>query len=119
MTAPVGGVSLFLKDDIVFEPREDLLIDMDGVDSLSIEISKDQFQTNKSIIIATVHRPPDINLSSFVLKLNDFLQTIYNKNKYVFYVNDFHNMFLSYFYHPLISKPTRVFKNTESLLDNI
>ena len=34
-------------------------------------------------------------------------------------VNDFHNTFLSYYFHPLITKPTRVFKNKSSLLDNI
>ena len=34
-------------------------------------------------------------------------------------VNDFQNTFLSYYFHPLITKPTRVFKNKSSLLDNI
>ena len=34
-------------------------------------------------------------------------------------VNDFHNTFLSYYFHPLITKPTRVFKYKSSLLDNI
>ena len=35
------------------------------------------------------------------------------------YVNEFHNTFLTYFYHPLITKPTRVFKTKISILDNI
>ena len=35
------------------------------------------------------------------------------------YVNEFHNIFLTYFYHPLITKPTRVFKPKTSILDNI
>ena len=35
------------------------------------------------------------------------------------FVNDFHNTFLSYYFHALITKPTRVFKNKSSLLDNI
>ena len=34
---------------------------MDKVDLLRLEIPKDQFQTNKNIIIATVYGPPDIN----------------------------------------------------------
>ena len=34
-------------------------------------------------------------------------------------VNDFHNTFLSYYFHPLITKPTQVIKNKSSLLDNI
>ena len=35
------------------------------------------------------------------------------------YVNEFHNTFLTYLYHPLITTPTRVFKTKTSILDNI
>ena len=35
------------------------------------------------------------------------------------YVNEFHNTFLTYFYHPLITEPTLVFKAKNSILDNI
>ena len=76
-------------------------------------------------------------MRDFIFKLNDFLQMLHHTNKYVFivgdfnvntmeamtssdrYVNEFHNTFLTYFYHPLITKPTRVFKTKISILDNI
>ena len=65
------------------------------------------------------------------------MHKIYQTNKYPFfvgdfnvntieamitsdrYVNEFHNTFLTYFYHPLINKPTRVYKTKSSLLDNM
>ena len=119
---------------ILYEEKKDLYIDLKGVDSLSIEIPKKEFNTDKDIIITTIYRPPDINIRDFILKLNDFLHKIYQTNKYAFfvgdfnvntmeamitsdrYVNEFHNTFLTYFYHPLINKPTRVYKTKSSLL---
>ena len=132
-----GGVSIYVKDNILYEEKKDLYIDLKGVDSLSIEIPKKKFNTDKDIIITTIYRPPDINIRDFILKLNDFLHKIYQTNKYAFfvgdfnvntmkamitsdrYVNEFHNTFLTYFYHPLINKPTRVYKTKSSLLDNM
>ena len=132
-----GGVSIYVKDNILYEEKKDLYIDLKGVDSLSIEIPKKEFNTDKDIIITTIYRPPDINIRDFILKLNDFLHKIYQTNKYAFfvgdfnvntmkamitsdrYVNEFHNTFLTYFYHPLINKPTRVYKTKSSLLDNM
>ena len=34
-------------------------------------------------------------------------------------VNDFHNMFLSHYFYPMINKPTRVLGNRSSIIDNI
>ena len=117
----------------MYEEKKDLFIDLKGVDSLSIEIPKKEFNTNKDIIITTIYRPPDINIRDFILKLNDILHKLYQTNKYAFfvgdfnvntieamitsdrYVNEFHDTFLTYFYHPLINnlpefiKPSRHF----------
>ena len=102
-----------------------------------LKFRKKKFNTNKDIIITNIYRPPDINIRDFILKLNDFLHKIYQTNKYAFfvgdfnvntieamitsdrYVNEFHNTFLTYYYHPLINKPTRVYKTKSSLLDNM
>ena len=35
-----GGVSIYVKDNILYEEKKDLYIDLKGVDSLSIEIPK-------------------------------------------------------------------------------
>ena len=38
-----GGVSIYVKDNILYEEKKDLYIDLKGVDSLSIEIPKKEF----------------------------------------------------------------------------
>ena len=77
------------------------------------------------------------NPKSFIEKLADVLQYLLFLNKDVFIVgdfnihvaeamlttdsnvSDFHNMFLSYYFLPLINKPTRVNGNKASTIDNI
>ena len=78
-----GGVSMYIKENITYQERETLFIDLKGVDSLSIEIPKEEFNTNKNIIITTVYRPPNINIRDFIFKLNDFLQMLHHTNKKV------------------------------------
>ena len=133
---PRGGVSIYIKNSIKYDIRENLFIDVDGdhgVDSISVEIPKEEFKTQKNIIVTSVYRPPNTNPKHFVSKVNNFLHQLHHENKHAFIlgdynintiaamvspdnvVNDFHNTFLSYYFHPLITKPTRVFKNKSSL----
>ena len=134
---PGGGVSIYIKNSIKYDIKENLFIDVDGVDSISVEIPKEEFKTQKNIIVTSVYRPPNTNPKHFVSKVNNFLHQLHHENKHAFIlgdynintiaamvspdnvVNDFQNTFLSYYFHPLITKPTRVFKNKSSLLDNI
>ena len=86
-----------------------------------------------------MYRPPNIHIKLFTDKLTDLLHYLSKENKYIFiigdfnvdtssaiinpnvHVNNFQNIFLSYFYAPLIDKYTREDKKkgTASLLDNI
>ena len=84
----------------------------------------------------TTYRPPDVNPKSFIEKLADVLQYLHSLNKDVFIVgdfninvaeamlitdskvSDFHNLFLSYYFHLLINKPIRVNSNKASTIDN-
>ena len=134
---PGGGVSVYINNSIKYDIRENLFIDVDGVDSISVEIPKEEFKTQTNIIVTSVYRPPNTNPKHFVSKVSNFLHQLHHENKHAFIlgdynintiaamvspdnvVNDFHNTFLSYYFHPLITKPTRVFKNKSSLLDNI
>ena len=94
---------------------------------------------NFTVLSFTLYRPPDVPPILFNEKLNDLLKMLQQENKTIFItgdfninssdaiinpninVNNFQNVFLSYFYTPLIDKPTRVHKKrgTYSLLDNI
>ena len=60
-----GGVSLFVSNDIYFNARVDLTMP-NQFNFVAIEISKDQFKTNKSIIVSIVYRPPDTSVVEFI-----------------------------------------------------
>ena len=110
---------------------------MPGVDSIAIEIHKDELNSTNNVIVLALYRPPDINVVHFIIKLIDTMQTLHEQNKCVFLmgdfniditeamlttnriVNDFHNLFLSYHFYNLINKPTRVSENKSSIIDNI
>ena len=134
-----GGVSMFIDRRINYLSRDDIKFDLEFVDVLAIEIPKDELHTKNSIIIISIYRPPSIQVKLFTEKFTDLLQFLSRENKYIFIVGDFNvdtssaiinpnitvnnfqNMFLSYFYTPLIDKFTRVDekRGTSSLLDNI
>ena len=130
---------MFIDRRINYLSRDDIKLDLEFVDVLAIEIPKDELHTKNSIIIISIYRPPSIQVKLFTEKFTDLLQFLSRESKYIFIVGDFNvdtssaiinpnitvnnfqNMFLSYFYTPLIDKFTRVDekRGTSSLLDNI
>ena len=132
-----GGTSIFVRSDIKFKIKENINVDLPGVDSIAIEIHKDELNSTKNVIVLALYRPPNINAAHFIIKLTDTMQTLHEQNKHVFLmgdfniditeamlttnriVNDFHNLFLSYHFYNLINKPTRVTENKSSIIDNI
>ena len=59
-----GSVSLFVSNYIYFNALVDLTIP-NKFNFVAIEISKDQFKTNKNIIVSIVYRPPDTSVVEF------------------------------------------------------
>ena len=134
-----GGVSMFINNRLNFQVRNDIIYNPNNIDLIAVEISKGELNTKRNVIILTLHRPPDVPPILFNEKLNDLLKMLQQENKTIFItgdfnintsdaiinpninVNNFQNVFLSYFYTPLIDKPTRVDKKrgTYTLLDNI
>ena len=51
---PGGGVSIYIKNSIKYDIKENLFIDVDGVDSISVEIPKEEFKTQKNSIVTSV-----------------------------------------------------------------
>ena len=45
-----GGVSLFVNNDIRFEVRSDIKVNLDDVNTLFIEISKNSIKSDKNVI---------------------------------------------------------------------
>ena len=53
-----GGASLYIKEHIDHKPRTDLTMDKNISESVFIEIDKKVFNTNRSIIVGTIYKPP-------------------------------------------------------------
>ena len=115
-----GEFVFSVHENLSFKLREDLSINCDGIQSLSIEISS----TKSKNILNTIYRPPNgdmkqcethfkdlfskngKNLKNIVLAEDfniNFLDFETNKN-----VEDFLNLMFRYNMIPLTNKPTRV-----------
>lgn len=131
-----GGVSLFIKSDLNYVNRPDLVIDCIDCDSLFVEIS----HNSTKIIIGIVYKPEYVVFNDFFTQLGAVLNTISSEKKSCYImgdfnldllthetnskVNDFINMFYSYDFIPSIDRPTRVRRNntghiSATLIDNI
>ena len=106
-----GGVSMFINNNIKYDVRDNITIDLPSIDSVVIKIPKEEINSSKNTIVLATYRPPDVNPKSFIEKLADVLQYLHSLNKGVFIigdfniniaeamltsdstVNDFHNMF--------------------------
>ena len=83
------------------------------------------------------YRPPQVCVRKFIQELHSLLEKLHNMNKIVYLLgdfnintfrsatslnkaaNDFSNLFASYFFQPLIDKPTREVNSSSTPLDNI
>ena len=75
-----GGVSLFVKKELRYELKEEILLDLPGVDSIAIEIPKEDLNSVGNVIVLA-----DINPKLFIEKLSQLLQQLYKQNKQVFF----------------------------------
>ena len=115
-----GGVSLFVRYDILFQRRKDLEYFDSEMESICIEIDKSVFSTNSNIIITLVYRMPDSNVDIFRERMDTILNTVICKEKKLYYLmgdlnvcllkSDSHkytldllNMFYSHSVFPLIN----------------
>ena len=82
----------------------------------SINLQTAKYQAKR--IYREANRPTAA--STFLEELGDFnlnmQEAMFTSDRIV---NDFYNMFLSYYLYPLINKPTRVHGNRSSTIDNI
>jgi hypothetical protein len=60
-----GGVSIFVKENLKYQERNDLSIFDDTLETLFIEINKDQLSYDKNVVIGLIYRPPNTSVSEF------------------------------------------------------
>ena len=115
--------------------RPDLAIYDNDIESVFIEISKDNLHSGKNIIVGVLYRPPGNDIRTFNEKLELILQKIRRENKISYILGDFNINLLNNDCHqptgeffdlmanttflPLITRPTRVTANSATLIDNI
>ena len=133
-----GGTSLYINKDIQYKNRNDLSFPKQHYESIFIEVDKSIFNTNHNTIIGEIYRPPSSKLNNFNIELEKILVKINKERKYAFIIGDYNvntlletnsnsklvqdfiNIFSSYYYQKLINLlPTREIKLSHSLLDNI
>ena len=130
-----GGVSLLVKNCIKFSLRSELNILNDNIESIFIEIDKSLLKFSNNIIIGTIYRPPSCDIHLFMNEISLILNKLNKENKSIFIMGDYNvnllnsdkNVQISEFielmyscsFLPLINRPTRIHKNSVTLIDNI
>ena len=127
-----GGIAIFVRNSLLYKIRDDLSINCDDIESLSIEIVNNH---TKDIIINVVYRPPDGDLSISETFFRKILSENTNANKTLFLAGDFNinvldyennkkvqnfvNLMFEFSMIPTINKPTRVTSYKATAIDNI
>ena len=129
-----GGVTLYINESIPYKNRNELEHFDSELESLFIEISKEVFQTSSDIIIGVLYRMPNSSIEVFNDRITDKLNVMNRENKLIYLLGDMKIDFLktdehsptssfvdtlySYNVFPLITKHTRVTKNSATLIDH-
>ena len=73
-----GGVSMFINNRLNFQVRNYIILNLNNIDLVAVEMSKEELNIKRNVIILTLYRPPDVPPILFNEKLNDLLKC-YNK----------------------------------------
>ena len=130
-----GGVSIYIKENIEYSPRNDLCQNNKNIESLYIEIDKEQFGKDKNIVVGVIYRPPDTDIKEFNKIMSESLLSLHAERKLVYLMGDFNinllnadkhantqdfvDLMFSQSFIPYITKPTRVTSRSATLIDNI
>ena len=130
-----GGVSIFVRNRINYTRLNEFCYNENYLERVAIHIKVHEMNTAKNIILINMYRPPKAKLEQYMTTLEQMLEGISLRNEYIFIVGDFNidllnsgsdihstrliNLLLTYDLKPMITCPTRVNKNKDTLLDNI
>ena len=130
-----GGVSTFVLENIPVIERKELALMENFIECLFIEIPREVIRFKKNLIIGMIYRPPNQDISNFTDKLEFIISKIGKENKLLYLMGDFNINLLNCDNHvasaefieclyshslfPLITKPSRITRDTTTLIDNI
>ena len=117
------------------ELDEVFVSEVNSIETIFIEIEKDIFDKKNNIIIAVIYRPPGSDIKVFNEIFYELLNKIKTENNLVYLMGDYNVNLLNYGKHnetnefvdmlhassfiSLINRPTRVQKESATLIDNI
>ena len=123
-----GGVSLYLNSNLVYKERQD-------IENYFMSSAEAVFVETDQAIIACIYRPPSSSVTDFNSDLAKVLDIISKERKKCYLMGDlninitnymnnnqikeFLDIMYSYYFHPMISVPTRVTETSATLIDNI
>ena len=124
---------LYSRSDICW--RNDISVYCSDMESVFVEIDKDQIGSSKNIIIGTIYRPPGHDIDNFNLEINKIRDKLHKENTIVYIMGDYNINLLNSDTHsplrlfldlmcsnmlvPLITRPTQVTANSATLIENI
>ena len=127
-----GGVGLYLKNNLNYKIRHDIVSDYEIFELLSVEIIN---PLNRNIIVTVVYRPPGTDMNAFNPLMGSLCDKLRSENKIVYWAgdfnidllnaethkttNDFLNIMYSNSFYPAITKPTRITEHSATVIDNI
>ena len=132
-----GGIAVFLRNDISFKVRQDLSFDddeLDKFDGIFVEIFSEN--NDKNLVLCVIYRSPSHNsVPAITKRLLTIIEIIRNENKRIIITGDLNIDLLKYqanhhvtkfldqmLVHnltPKITRPTRISKHSETLIDHI
>ena len=94
-----GSVSVFLDNSIPYKIRSNLCLADDVSECIFIEIDKEIFKKDKSIIIGVIYRPPNSDLNAFDTSMSLLLNELIQENKHCCIMGDYNINLLNYGNH--------------------
>ena len=126
-----GGVGLYIRDSLTYNPRIDLDSCTDDFEAVWVEIEN---KNDKNVLICCVYRHPSSDIDNLTSYFQNHLSKL-SSNKLLFIMGDFNvnlldfsshtptsdfiNNFFSHSLLPCIHHPTGVSEHRASIIDNI
>ena len=76
-----GRVSLYMRQTLEHISRDDLSFMNNNIESIFIELDKNQFKKNRNIAVGVICRPPNTNITEFNNYVLDLLEKLNQKRK--------------------------------------
>jgi len=130
-----GGVSIFIKEGLIYNVRSDLSIMRPFAESVFIEIDRCSTGTDSNVIVGCLYRPPKSSISDFNSYMRTVVSALSQEKKRIYLAGDFNinllkadqhlpssefvEQMFEYSLFPLMNIPTRITKTSATLIDNI